>query len=136
MWKYVTRRFRDTVERTSNILDVKKTWTCNGERFISTNFSEERDQKQQPAVKHVRQRSLCYFAAHKRGKNNSGAGQSSSSSSNDEFREKIHAKNAYFKNYSLLSALTWVNKIFIYFVCFQQLNIKTISSINHPITKV
>lgn len=28
MWKFVTRRFKDTVERTYNVLDVRQTWTC------------------------------------------------------------------------------------------------------------
>lgn len=28
MWKYVSRRFKDTVERTYNVLDVRRTWTC------------------------------------------------------------------------------------------------------------
>lgn len=28
MWKSVTRRFKDTVERTYNVLDVRQTWTC------------------------------------------------------------------------------------------------------------
>lgn len=28
MWKYVTRRVKDSFERTYNVLDVRRTWTC------------------------------------------------------------------------------------------------------------
>lgn len=30
MWKYVTRRVKDSVERTYNVLDVRRSWTCGG----------------------------------------------------------------------------------------------------------
>lgn len=30
MWKYVSRRIRDSVERTYNVLETRRTWTCGG----------------------------------------------------------------------------------------------------------
>lgn len=31
MWKFVTRRVKDTVERTYNVLDKRFTWPCSSE---------------------------------------------------------------------------------------------------------
>lgn len=39
MWKFVTRRFRDTVERTYNVLDVRQTWTCGVDSKKDTKLS-------------------------------------------------------------------------------------------------
>lgn len=39
MWKFVTRRFKDTVERTYNVLDVRQTWTCGVDSKKDTNSS-------------------------------------------------------------------------------------------------
>lgn len=32
MWKFVSRRFKDTVERTYNVLDVRRNWASNVDR--------------------------------------------------------------------------------------------------------
>lgn len=40
MWKFVTRRFKDTVERTYNVLDVRQTWTCGVHTKDTTKSSE------------------------------------------------------------------------------------------------
>lgn len=64
MWKYVTRRVKDSVERTYNVLDVRRTWTCGGQQdaicpsqpspqppvcedinFVATNIGNESTEK-------------------------------------------------------------------------------------------
>lgn len=39
MWKFVSRRFKDTVERTYNVLDVRQTWTCGVDNKKDTKTS-------------------------------------------------------------------------------------------------
>lgn len=36
MWKYVSRRIRDSVEKTYNVLETRRTWTCGGGEKVPT----------------------------------------------------------------------------------------------------
>lgn len=41
MWKFVSRRFKDTVERTYNVLDVRRNWASNVDRANDKNERKE-----------------------------------------------------------------------------------------------
>lgn len=45
MWKYVTRRIKDTVERTYNVLDVRISWPCGNEANNEDSAAGQRKNK-------------------------------------------------------------------------------------------
>lgn len=117
MWKYVSRRIKDTIER-SNAFDVKKTFTCanHGEKIIHSGTTVQAVEPRNPAgfclVNFFKQqKSLSNCSSHNGyGKAGSKSSSSSSSHDEDEKKEKIRFNNGCFNN-SLIGALTYSSAI-------------------------
>lgn len=90
MWKYVSRRLKDTFEKTYNVLDpCRRTWTC-GEKVKETNCTSHEDNK--CIAKYN------YQLVPSSAENNNGKSNSSSSS------YSFHCRT--------LEAITWVSFLF------------------------
>lgn len=102
MWKYVSRRIKDSIDKTYyNVLDVKRTWTCSSSASanngVSTCGSPDK-----------------FIILSPFNKDKSGANfNSSSTNQDDDFKEKIRPDTGCF-GHSLIGALTWVIIILIY----------------------
>lgn len=120
MWKYVSRRIRDSVERTCNVLETRRTWTCNGaEKNTAPPTGAADDQAPDSgcgvsaAVNGCRYgattrsalRSLVPYQQHSGG---SSGSSSSSSSSDDDFRRRGHCHD---HEPNVLGALSWSGAI-------------------------
>lgn len=97
MWKYVSRRIKDSIDKTyCNVLDVKRTWTCSGNGNAGNGLNTCGAIEQFISFSCVNKRNRC------------GANfKSSSKEKDDEFKEKIHHDSGY-NRHSLAGALTWV----------------------------
>lgn len=141
MLRYVSRRIKDTVERTSNLLEARRTWTYGnegigvfdgGQPLSDQNKRFERHLANQPlnsvfefglepnipsnrivVDKKNSRGNLCTFA---RKFSSSGKPESEySSKDKEDFRERIHRKHHCKFQKNFVDALTWV-KIFA-FIC-------------------
>lgn len=118
MWKYVSRRFRDTVERTYNVLEHHRNWTCGGEKSGGNSGANALCSQQQDEGAGGAEHSLAVVLAekitlgvspfhHENGGNQGSSSSSSSSSSEDDFRrqQKCHFQQ------NMVGALTWSSAI-------------------------
>lgn len=135
MLRYVSRRIKDTVERTCNVLEARRTWTYGNEgvgAFDGCNQSSSDQNKRfqrhlvrpssntlfefglEPKVpirknvvrKKVERENLCNF---QKTFVASDATTDSGSSDKEDFRERIHRKHQCKFQKSFVEALTWVN---------------------------
>lgn len=125
MWKYVSRRIRDSVERTYNVLETRRTWTCGGEKVptsgngnasapVATTATNDTDE-----VGHAEpQNAVQLYQKHPDGvysycfSKNRWNGSSSSSSGQDDFKQNYGNSGGgcnYQQNF--LGALTWSSAI-------------------------
>lgn len=119
MWKYVSRRIRDSVEKTYNVLETRRTWTCGGEKVptsangnasapvVSPGANDEAFAEPQDAVQRYERKpdgvySYCFTK-------NRWHGSSSSSSGQDDFKQNYGSGCNYQQNF--LGALTWSSAI-------------------------
>lgn len=94
MWKYVSRRLKDTFEKTYNVLDpCRRTWTC-GEKVKETNCTSHDENK---CIAKYNYQLVPSSAENTNGKSNS----SSSSYS-------FHCRT--------LEAITWVSLLFFFLI--------------------
>ena len=105
MWKYVSRRIKDTVEKTYNVLDATRTWSCGGagEKICPLTDASSVEQQSQQEKEHKRKLILCILSSNNNGTN------SSSSSGNEGYNENIGAKHQQRLNHTWVGALTWVS---------------------------
>lgn len=101
MWKFVSRRIKDSLERTYNVLESRPTWNCGGDKSCSAANSKQDEQQQ---LHHQRPIHTCVVKSQTK----DWTGSSSHSSSNDEHfkQSKRHYERPFQKNF--LEALTWV----------------------------
>lgn len=110
MWKYVSRRIRDSVERTYNVLEPRRTWTCGGEKNGNSNASTcNPDENTRPGtgVVPVERPTLLVVPFQRDNGWNHGSSSSSSSSDDDFRRQKNHCE---FQQ-NVLGAITWSSAI-------------------------
>lgn len=118
MWKYVSRRIRDSVERTCNVLETRRTWTCNGaEKNTAPPSGAADDQAPDAApapvnagryVVATRSALRSVVPYQQRSGRSSGSSSSSSSSSDDDFRQSGHCHD---HEPNVLGALSWSGAI-------------------------
>lgn len=136
MLRYVSRRIKDTVERTYNVLEARRTWTYgnegigvfDGNQSDQNNYLQRHLEKRssnsvfdfglEPKVpkkhQHVVNRrngreNVCNFQR-KFTTSDESSDYGSSSKDEEDFRERIHRKHhcKFQKNFT--DALTWVNR--------------------------
>lgn len=135
MLRYVSRRIKDTVERTSNVLEARRTWTCGNEGVgVFDGHPSDRNKHFQrhlekrspnsifefglepkvPAGQNVivnRKKSrgnVCNFQR-KLTASDESSDSGSSSKDKEDFRERIHRKHHCKFQKNFIDALTWVN---------------------------
>lgn len=113
MWKFVTRRIRDSVEKTYNVLETRRTWTCGGEKLPNTSnasnssLSSTTDEEdiisfqEQSSHKQLLHNSV-YF-------HNKQQWNGSSSSEKDDFKQSCNNDCKFQQN--ILGAITWSGAI-------------------------
>lgn len=105
MWKYVSRRIKDSVERTYNVLETRRTWTCGGEKLSQA--SDQDDEKKVCRRQKLNKNVYSY-------EQNVDLVASRSSSSSGGFDEEYKSKQSY-KHHeckfqqNILGVLTWVS---------------------------
>lgn len=107
MWKFVSRRIRDSVERTYNVLEHHRTWTCGGGEKSgggANALSTQQDEAAgEAAVVLAEKLSLSVIPfRHENGRNQGSS--SSSSSSEDDFRRQGCEQ-------TFVGAITWSSAI-------------------------
>lgn len=118
MWKYVSRRIRDSFERTYNVLEHHRSWTCGGNgsgekssggttNTVCSHPEDADRDKQSASVVLAEKLTLCVTPFHHNHSRNQGSSSSSSSSSDDDFRRP---PNCEFQQ-NVLGALTWSSAI-------------------------
>lgn len=134
MLRYVSRRIKDTVERTSNVLEARRTWTYGNEGIgvFDGNQSDQNKYFQrhlekrssnsifefgfEPKVpKHpnvVKKRTgrgnVCNFQRLTFTASDESSDSGSSSKDKEDFRERIHRKHHCKFQKNVIDALTWV----------------------------
>lgn len=89
MWKYVTRRIKDTVERSYNVLDVRRPWACGPDR-VCENGSIRPNGGDLVAIKSAESQTLDIWKE-------------------PQSKEKFQSNNQWCGfSYDVLGALTWV----------------------------
>lgn len=134
MLRYVSRRIKDTVERTSNVLEARRTWTCGNEGVgVFDGHSYDRNKHFQRHLEKRSPNSIFEFGLEpnvptgqnvvvnrKKSRGNvykfqrksiasDEASDSGSSSDKEDFRERIHRKHHCKFQKNFIDALTWVN---------------------------
>lgn len=110
MWKFVSRRIRDTVERTYNVLEHHRSWTC-GEKSGTTLYNQQDENggvAEQKAVFLAEKLSLSVNPFHHENHRNQGSSSSSSSSSSSE--DDFRRQGCEFQQ-NVVGALTWSSAI-------------------------
>lgn len=136
MLRYVSRRIKDTVERTSNVLEARRTWTYGNEgigvydgskqssfdqnkyfhrhldkRAPNSLFEfglEPNVRKERNVVKKEFCRENVYKIQHRFVASKTTADSGNSSSDKEDFRERIHRKHHCKFQKNFIDALTWV----------------------------
>lgn len=98
MWKYVTRRIRDTVERTYNVIDGRLTWANNGPGSTAGQFNEASSQC------FIKQYPLWFHAARSQDTRKTFCGS-------NEKKKKGDEDEPHFNQRTLWEALFWVRII-------------------------
>lgn len=114
MWKYVSRRIRDSVERTYNILETRRTWACGGgsenvqqqnnacPSSSNTDDDDIKSQQLQELQKYVVNSNCLHRFSNKQW-------NGSSSSGKDDFKQRFDNECKFQQN--VLGALTWSSAI-------------------------
>lgn len=111
MWKYVSRRFKDTVEKTYNVFDVRsKVYTSS-------------IQQNQKCLK------ICEDGC------SSGGSDGGSSSGRERFKEKFGTSSGRGIHNSFLGALTWVSFFLIFCLPFKNNLISESLTNSHSLKK-
>lgn len=137
MLRYVSRRIKDTVERTSNVLEARRTWTCGNEGVVGSYDGNQSSCDQNKRFqRHLVKRSpdlvfefglepkipndpnvvskkngrqnLCNFQRKFAATTDTTSDSGSSSSDKENFRERIHRKHHCKFQKNFIDALTWV----------------------------
>lgn len=135
MLRYVSRRIKDTVERTSNVLEARRTWTYGNEGVGAFDGNQSSCNENNRFQRHLERRSpnsIFEFGLEPKVPQNQRAvkkrncresfcnlqkkfttsdqtsGSGSSSSDQEYFRERIHRKHHCKFQKSFIDALTWV----------------------------
>lgn len=107
MWKYVSRRIRESIEKTYNVFDVKRSWAC--EKIYSCPSNDNSDEHPNNYCNQNKEytTTLCaspikYLCLQKQWKKNFA--------NKDDCRFKERARNDEYMNcpHRFLEALTWV----------------------------
>lgn len=110
MWKYVSRRIRDSVERTCNVLETRRTWTCGGEKSPLTNTSHHDETNCAPSQQLQLQKQCQQLNNFENDfQKDSRWNRSSSGKGNDNFKQRFDYECPVRKN--VLGALTWSSAI-------------------------
>uniref|UniRef100_A0A0K8TS30 Putative extracellular protein sel-1 n=1 Tax=Tabanus bromius TaxID=304241 RepID=A0A0K8TS30_TABBR len=109
MWKYVSRRLKETIDRANNILDVHRTWNYTP---TTVNTTDTKTGAGPSAIdKHIKSSSLRP-RNFDRGLCTSGTPKSNEKSENAEGHKKKYCNDDDFKIHdNLLSAITWSGAI-------------------------
>lgn len=138
MLRYVSRRIKDTVERTSNVLEARCTWSYGNEGVGGYDGSQSSYDQTKRFQRHLEKRSsnsifefglepkvpnhsdvvsdkkknchgnLCNFKRKFAASDETSDSGSSSSDKEDDFRERIHRKHHCKFQKNFIDALTWV----------------------------
>lgn len=137
MLRYVSRRIKDTVERTSNVLETRCSWTygnegvgvydgCNQPSFdhnkqferlldrrVSNKIFEFGLEPKAPINEHVVRKRVSRGSLgkvlRKCAASDTTADSGYSSSDKEDFKERIHSKHQCKFQKNFIDALTWVN---------------------------
>lgn len=137
MLRYVSRRIKDTVERTSNVLEARRTWTYGNEGVGAYDGGQSLYDQNKHFQRHLEKRSpnslfefglepkiptnenvvkkkncrgnVCSFRAKFTSSDERSDSGSSSSDNKEDFRERIHRKHHCKFQKNFIDALTWVN---------------------------
>lgn len=135
MLRYVSRRIKDTVERTSNVLEARRTWTygnegigvydgCNQSSFDQNKHFHRHLVKQTPdsvfefglepnapKQRNVVKKKACrenVYKVQRQFVTSDRTADSGNSSDKEDFRERIHSKHHCKFQKNFIDALTWV----------------------------
>lgn len=118
MWKYVSRRIRDSVEKTYNVLETRRTWTCGGEKVptsangnasspvVSSDESFRSAEPQDALQLHHRKPDGVYSYCFSKNR-----WHGSSSSGQDDFKQNYGNSGGCNYQQNFLGALTWSSAI-------------------------
>lgn len=133
-WRYVSRRIKDTVERTCNVLEARRTWTCGNEGVNGYDGNQSSYENNKHFLRHLEKRSpsslfefglepkhpddrkavrkdngsrnVCNFQRKFTAADNYSGPKSSDK---EDFRERVHRRHHCKLQRNVVDALTWVS---------------------------
>ncbi|KAG4075413.1 hypothetical protein HA402_015066 [Bradysia odoriphaga] len=153
MLRYVSRRIKDTVERTCNVLEARRTWTCGNEGVNGYDGSQSSYEQNTHFLRQLGQSStnsvfefglepkvpdgsnvvsnetggknVCNFLRKFAASNESG----SKSSGKEDFRERVRGRHHYKVQRNFVDALTWSGALICgwytsQFLCMKRRNLQ------------